>query len=96
MVSYRRNKLPGGTYFFTVTLQNRKATLLVDHIDVLKEAFAKTKQTFPFSNLATVILSDHLHVIWRLPKGDNDYSKRWQMIKSSFTRGLLKRELVQG
>ena len=90
MVSYRRSKLPGGTYFFTVTLRNRKSTILIEHIDLLKSAFATTKQAFPFNNLATVILPDHLHVIWHLPEGDDDYSKRWQMIKSYFTRGLLK------
>jgi REP element-mobilizing transposase RayT len=32
-----------------------------------------------------VILPDHLHCIWRLPEGDSDYSKRWRIIKGSFT-----------
>src|SRR3990167_2373961 len=91
MVNYRRSKLPGGTYFFTATLRNRKSTILIEHIDLLKSALTKTKQAFPFNNLATVILPDHLHVIWHLPEGDDDYSKRWQMVKSHFTRGLLKK-----
>lgn len=93
MVNYRRSKLPGGTYFFTVTLLNRQSTLLVDHIDLLKESIGKTKQTFPFKNLAMVVLPDHLHVIWQMPEGDDDYSKRWQKIKSHFTQGVLKKGL---
>jgi putative transposase len=36
MVLYRRNRVAGGTYFFTVTLQNRNLTLLVDWIDELR------------------------------------------------------------
>ena len=31
------------------------------------------------------VLPDHLHCIWRLPEGDSDYSKRWRIIKGSFT-----------
>jgi len=34
MVLYRRNVVPGGTFFFTVTLRDRRARLLVDHIDL--------------------------------------------------------------
>ncbi len=39
MVRYRRNYLSGGTYFFTVTLANRRSTVLVDRIDDLRAAF---------------------------------------------------------
>jgi putative transposase len=38
MVHYRRNKISGGYYFFTVTLQNRKSKMLMEHIDLLREA----------------------------------------------------------
>lgn len=30
--------MAGGTYFFTVTLKNRKSSLLVDRIDDLRES----------------------------------------------------------
>jgi len=36
MVRYRRNRVPGGTYFFTVTLRDRKSTLLIDHVELLR------------------------------------------------------------
>jgi putative transposase len=35
------------------------------------------------------LLPDHLHMIWRLPPGDADFSTRWSVIKRSFTRGWL-------
>jgi REP element-mobilizing transposase RayT len=41
MVGYRRNFVPGGTYFFTVTLADRRSNALVDHIGALRGAFAQ-------------------------------------------------------
>ena len=38
MVMYRRNRVAGGTYFFTVALRDRSSTLLVDRIDDLRRA----------------------------------------------------------
>ena len=38
MPNYRRYRLPGGTYFFTITLLNRRADMLTRHIDALREA----------------------------------------------------------
>jgi len=32
MPNYRRNRVPGGTYFFTVNLLDRRSCLLVTHI----------------------------------------------------------------
>jgi putative transposase len=40
MVRYRRNVVPGGTFFFTVTLADRRSSLLVDNITALRVAFA--------------------------------------------------------
>ncbi len=42
----------------------------------------------------TVVLPDHLHAIWTLPDGDQDFPDRWRMIKSSFSRGLARSEPV--
>lgn len=88
MVLYRRNRLAGGTYFFTVTLRDRKSTLLVDQIDPLRVAFRAIKRTHPFRIDALVILPEHLHAIWTLPPEDDDYSGRWRAIKALFTRSL--------
>lgn len=77
MSRYRRVWVPGGTYFFTVNLLERRRSLLVDHTDNLRAAFRATCDARPFVIEAIVILPDHLHAIWRLPQGDADNATRW-------------------
>ena len=91
MVNYRRSQIKGGTYFFTVNLQNRKETYLTNYIEQLRESFRTTKQQYPFEIIASVILPDHLHIILKLPEDDVNYSARWKAIKSKFTRLLIKK-----
>ena len=43
MPDYRRNRVPGGTYFFTVNLRNRRSGLLVAAIDTLRTAVRETR-----------------------------------------------------
>jgi putative transposase len=85
---YRRAKTKGGTYFFTVNLADRSSTLLADKVDILRSAFHQIKQRHPFEIDAIVILPDHLHAIWTLPPEDNDYAKRWSLIKATFSRQI--------
>ena len=92
MVDYRRNRVPGGTYFFTVNLLDRRSCLLVEHIDLLREAVRAVKRRRPFQIDAWVVLPDHLHAVWTLPEGDADYSGRWRSIKIAFAKGLPKTE----
>lgn len=93
MVQYRRNYLPGGTFFFTVTLRNRQLRLLTEHLDLLRQAFREVRAERHFEIDAIVILPEHLHAIWTLPENDADYSTRWKSIKGSFTRRLKDRGL---
>jgi putative transposase len=88
MVRYRRNFQFGGTFFFTVTLRDRRSNLLVDRIELLRDAFRVTMLRRPFEVDAIVVLPDHLHAIWTLPSDDADYPERWRAIKSRFVRGL--------
>lgn len=90
MVLYRRNVVPGGTFFFTVTLRDRRARTLVEHIDLLRAAYATVQRQRPFHTDAVVVLPDHLHAIWTLPEGDANYSGRWRAIKAGFVRGLAR------
>ncbi len=90
MVNYRRNQIKGGTYFFTVTLKNRKSKLLIEQIQLLKESMQRARRENPYQTKAIVVLPDHLHVIWELPDSDANYSLRWRKIKSYFTHGLNK------
>jgi REP element-mobilizing transposase RayT len=48
MPNYRRYRVPGGTYFFTVNLLERRQDTLVRHIDALREAVRKTRRERPF------------------------------------------------
>ena len=89
MVQYRRNFLPGGTYFFTVTLADRRSTVLVDHVAELRAAFRVTHGERPFGIDAIVILPDHLHAIFTLPPGDADFTGRWRRIKGHFSSALI-------
>jgi putative transposase len=89
MVRYRRNFVPGGNYFFTVTLADRRSSPLVDNVTALRMAFRIARQERPFTIDAIVILPDHLHTIWTLPPGDSDFSGRWRRIKAYFTHRLV-------
>jgi putative transposase len=88
MTAYRRLRITGGSYFFTVVLADRAGMTLVEAIRDLREAFAATRAERPFACDAIVILPDHLHAVWTLPAGDADFSTRWGAIKSRFSRSV--------
>jgi putative transposase len=94
MTGYRRNFVPGATYFFTVNLAERRLPLLTDNIGSLRAAFRQTRSRHPFTIDAIVILPDHLHAIWTLPPEDADFAARWRLIKSAFSRSLPAEEVV--
>src|SRR3954451_2967629 len=94
MTSYRRNFVWGGCFFFTVNLAERKLALLTDHIGLLRTAFRETYRRHPFTTDAIVVLPDHLHMVWTLPEADADFAMRWQLIKSTFSRGLARNERI--
>ena len=84
---YRHAKIPGAIYFFTVVTYNRQH--LFKHpetIQLLRQSFHTVKQQHPFDIEAIVVLTDHLHCLWTLPTGDANFSTRWRLIKSHFTR----------
>ena len=89
MPNYRRISHPGATSFFTVALAQRHNNhLLVDHVVQLRAAFRHVQQRHPFTTDAVVIMPDHLHCLWTLPEGDADYSTRWRLLKSKFSRSI--------
>ena len=88
MANYRRNFIPGASYFFTVNLADRQSGLLTEHVSVLRSAFRDTRTHHPFAIDAIVVLPDHLHAIWTLPESDAAFAMRWRLIKSAFSRAL--------
>ena len=94
MANYRRNFLPGASYFFTVNLADRRLRLLTHHVGLLRTAFRHVRARHPFAIEAAVVLPEHLHVIWTLPEGDGDFAMRWRLLKSAFSRGLPRGEWI--
>lgn len=88
MPNYRRLWIPGGTYFFTVALADRRSALLTSRITELRAAFLHALTARPFATEAIVVLPDHIHAVWTLPPGDADYATRWSHIKATFSRAL--------
>ena len=87
MSNYRRSKTQGGTWFFTLVSYRRRS--IFTHpasIKTLREMIQRVRLAHPFIIDAWVLLPDHMHFIWTLPQGDNDYSKRIGLIKAGFTQ----------
>ena len=89
MPDYRRNRVPGGTFFFTVNLLDRRSDLLVTQIQVLRDAVLRVRLRAPFHIDAWVVLPDHMHCLLTLPAGDAAFPGRWRDqdgILESFSR----------
>ena len=92
MTDYRRTRVAGGTYFFTVNLHDRTSDLLVRNIDHLRKAVRRIRASKPLRIDAWVVLPEHMHCIWTLPEGDADFSSRWKDIKTAFSIALPNEE----
>jgi putative transposase len=92
MPDYRRLRVPGGTSFFTVNLLERRRDTLVQHVAALCAAVQVTRRERPFPIDAWVVLPDHMHCVWTLPPGDDDFATRWKAIKRRFVQALPRTE----
>jgi len=91
MSDYRRARVAGGTYFFTVVTYRREPWLCRDWaVAALRDAVRKIRRRRPFTIDAWVLLPDHMHCIWTLPENDVDYAGRWRQIKEHVTRALAR------
>lgn len=89
MANYRRARMPGGCYFFTV-VSYRRQSFLTNELSrkILWQAISKVKNKHPFHINAWVLLPDHMHCIWTLPTSDDDFPKRWGLIKAQFSKAM--------
>jgi len=86
-MQYRRSFLPGGAFFFTMVTAERKPLFAEQrNVATLRSAFREIQVQRPVTLEATVVLPDHLHCVWTLPPGDSDFSTRWRLIKTWFTK----------
>ncbi len=89
MSEYRRYRVPGGTYFFTINLLQRHGnSLLVERIDALRTAMREVRAQRPFHIDGWVVLPEHMHLIATLPPGDDDFSNRIKSLKIRFGKQI--------
>jgi putative transposase len=94
-MEYRRSQTKGGTYFFTLVTYNRIKIFKNEiNAELLLNAIKQVKQKHPFKMIGYVLLPDHFHCIWTLPENDFDFSKRWRLIKSNFTRVCTLKNII--
>ena len=92
---YRRAFTPGGTFFFTLVTQARQPVFAsAEAVDSLRNAFRVVRASRSFRIDAMVVMPDHLHCLWTLPPGDADFSTRWRLIKTWFTKHHAAKERV--
>ena len=84
--NYRRD-YTGTVYFFTLVTHKRQPFLTTPKARFcLRHGIEDCRQRFPFEIKGWVLLPDHLHCLWELSLQDNDYSRRWSIIKRRFTQ----------
>lgn len=88
MAEYRRWWVAGGSYFFTVVVHERRPIFREPEAGrLLGSVMRAVRREMPFTTIAAVVLPDHLHAIWSLPRGDDHFDRRWQQIKAEFSKG---------
>jgi putative transposase len=89
MPRYLRTRVTGGSFFFTVVTERRQRMLTQEPVRLaLRHAIQAVRSERPFRIDGWVLLPDHLHAVWTLPNGDDDYATRWRLIKAGVTHRL--------
>jgi putative transposase len=89
MPNYRRRRFGGLVFLTLVTYGRRRLFERGDARGFLRAAMSLTRQERPWETEAIVLLPDHLHMLWRMPECDTDYSTRISVVKKRFTRAIL-------
>jgi len=92
-MQYRRTKIAGASYFFTVVTHERRPIFHnADNLALFDAGVSRIKDRHPFDIDAFVVLPGHIHTIWTLPEADANvgYSTRWRLIKEAFTKPFAK------
>jgi putative transposase len=97
MPSYRRWRIEGGVYFFTLVTHERRPILTADlSRAILRKAFIDARKRLAFVLDAIVLLPEHLHMLMRLPDKDDRFSVRVSKIKRNFTEAYLEMGGTEG
>ena len=81
-MNYRRLFLDGHSCYITMGTYRRRP-YLIEYIDLLREAFAKSKERYTYAIDAVTVLPDHLHMVIT-PERSEDYPRIVKQIKRSF------------
>jgi putative transposase len=73
MPDYRRNRVPGEMFLFTVNLLDRRSNLLLARIDAPRNAVRQARAHAPFHIDAWVVLPDKMYRVWTLPQNDANF-----------------------
>ncbi len=88
MTSYRRLRIPGSTYVFTLCAEERGSTALTDHIELLRAAWKVTQAELPAIPHAVVVLPDRMHAVLTEPEDEVNFSERWRRFKARVSLGV--------
>jgi putative transposase len=92
MSNYLRPHISGGTFFFTIKLENPDSRLLIEKVGLLRMAFRVVCKHRPFRADAIVVLPNHLHCLLSLPPGDSEYARRISHMKAVFAKSIERNE----
>jgi putative transposase len=96
MPNYLRYR-DGNLFFFTLVTHRRRPTFVeAPARQLLRDAIDVTRQGHPWTTEAIVLLPDHIHMLWRLPENDTDYTRRIAALKKRFTRAYLAAGGIEG
>ena len=71
MPNYRRNYVPGGTFFFTIVTNDRLSYFNTPaRLDHLLSTIHKVQKSLPFDLIAWVLIPNHIHLLIKLPEGE--------------------------
>ena len=87
-MNYRRLFIQN-TYVFLTIVTARRRKILIENINILRNAFRKTIDSFSYEIFAICILHDHIHCIIK-PLDINDYPKIIQQMKRYFSQKINK------
>ena len=87
-MNYKRLFVPNSYVFLTVVTYNRQP-ILIENIEILREAFKSSKIKYKYDIYAIMINHDHFHTILQ-PQNIEDYPKIIAEIKRYFTKHIEK------
>ena len=91
-MNYKRLFIDNTFVFITIVTAKRRK-ILIDNINILREAFKATINTYNYEIYAICVLPDHIHVIIK-PYDIKDYPNIIQQIKRYFSQHIDKNTLT--